>query len=503
MEEAGCRVCLRQEGDMINIFDATQDPGVSIADMITCWSGHQVERGDFLPETICPECLEDAREAFGYIQKFEGEKICKIFKSESSQIENQLEGPETNVAQKFHVKNEPVDDELYLEAVGTASNDPFEKDICKIEAEEINESSLPNYISTELDLDTIPTIPIVPSRGKRRYKCSMCSKSFATASQFSRHILTHSEDNAGSDESGSDFRNSEADTYEEDDYSPASESDMPAQKYHVKRRIKCVASIAHLKQHSLNQSNIKAKSSSSCSTTYMPYKCNYCPKYFKDKDSYRLHLRSHGKRYKCSQCPKSFANSKMHKEHTLTHSEDSSVRPKCPPSDPPNRAFKCPKCPKLFPFSSSCSRHLLSHEKTRPYQCPECPNSYARPHALRAHVLSHSKERPHKCEQCSKSYRQIYQLNAHTLTHSEEMLYKCSHCDKSFKYSSNLSRHMRLHNGDKPKECEFCSKKFSQASDLKVHIRIHTGEKPYRCANCNKKFSVLSNMSKHQRKCLS
>ncbi|EDX05249.1 GD21902 [Drosophila simulans] len=477
MEEAVCRVCLRQEGDMINIFDGTQDPGVSIADMITCWSGHQVERGDFMPETICPECLEDAREAFGYIQKFEGEKICKIFKSESSRIENQLEGPETNVAQKYHVKNEPVDDELYLEAVGTASNDPFEKDICKIEAEEINQSSLPNYISTALDLDITPTISNVPSRGKRRYKCSMCSKSFAAASQFSQHILTHSEDNAGSHESncsGSDFSNSEEDTYKKDDYDPASDSDVPAQKYHVKRRPKSIASITHLKKNSQNQTSIKAKSSSSasCRTTYMPYKCNYCPKYFEDKDSYRLHLRSHGGRYKCSQYP-------------------------------PNRAFKCPKCPKLFPFSSSCSRHLLSHEKTRPYQCPECPNSYARPHALRAHVLSHSKERPHKCEQCSKSYRQIYQLNAHTLTHSEEMRYKCSHCDKSFKYSSNLSRHMRLHNGDKPKECEFCSKTFSRASDLKVHIRIHTGEKPYRCANCNKKFSVTSNMSKHQRKCQS
>lgn len=158
-------------------------------------------------------------------------------------------------------------------------------------------------------------------------------------------------------------------------------------------------------------------------------------------------------------------------------------RPKCPPSDPPNRVVKFPKCPKMFPFSSSCSRHLLSHEKTRPYQCHEYSNSYARPYALRAHVLSHSKERSHKCEQCSKSYLQIG-----------------SHCDKSFKYPSNLSRHKRLHNGEKPMECEFCSKTFPRASDLKVHI--HTGEKPYRCSNCNKMFSVISNMGKYQRKCL-
>jgi len=64
--------------------------------------------------------LKDAREAFGYIQKLEGGKICKILKSGNSGIENQLEGPETNVAQKYQVKNEHGDDELYLEAVSKA-----------------------------------------------------------------------------------------------------------------------------------------------------------------------------------------------------------------------------------------------------------------------------------------------------------------------------------------------------------------------------------------------
>lgn len=60
----------------------------------------------------------------------------------------------------------------------------------------------------------------------------------AAASQFSQHILTHSENNAGSQESkysGSDFNNSKEDTYEKDDYDPSSESDMPAQKHYAKK----------------------------------------------------------------------------------------------------------------------------------------------------------------------------------------------------------------------------------------------------------------------------
>ncbi|XP_026836236.1 zinc finger protein 883 [Drosophila erecta] len=485
-EDAVCRVCLQQEGDMINIFDGTLYPEISIADMITRWCGYQVAKGDCLPESICSTCLEDARVAFGFIPKFEEEQIYKI-KCEKSRIEN-----------------EPVDDALFLEAVGKASNDPFEEGICRIELDEVNQSSLPNYISTTLDLHTTPIIPDLPSRGGLRFKCSMCTKSFAEASQFSQHILTHSGDDDGSQESkfsGSDFSNSEQDNYEEDDYDPPS-----AQTHQDKRRHKSSnPSRTHFKPHSLNQAEIEPKAnlhpSQPYSTTYMPYKCNYCPKYLKDKDSYRLHIQSHGKRYKCSQCPKTFAYAKQHKEHILSHAEDSTDRP--PPSTAPNRAFKCPECPKIYPFSSGCSRHLLSHAKIRPYQCPECPNSYARPYSLRVHVLSHSKERPHKCEQCSKSFRYIYHFNAHKLTHSDEKAHTCSQCDKSFTNASYLRRHILLHTGEKPHKCEFCSKAFYRASDLKIHIRIHTGEKPYRCAHCKKYFSVLTNMTKHQRNCLS
>ncbi|XP_039482290.1 zinc finger protein 184-like [Drosophila santomea] len=508
-KDAVCRVCLQQEGDMINIFDGAQDPGISIADMISRWSGYQVKKGDSLPETICPTCLEDARVTFGFIQGFEEEGIYKVVKCEKSRIEKQLEDTKEVevplIAQKYLVKHEPVDDEVFLETGGNASNDPFEKGICKIEVDDANQSRLPSSIS--LDLDTSPIVPDLPSRGRRRYKCSMCTKSFAEPSQFSQHILTHSGDDADSQESkfsGSDFSNSEEDNYEEDDYNHPSESDMPAQK-HQDKRCQISNPSRTLLKRTLNQANIKPKSDLHAAqpyrTTYMPYKCNYCPKFLKDKDSYRLHLRSHEKRYKCSQCPKTFANSKQHKKHILSHSKDSSDRPKCPRSDVAARAFKCPKCPKTFPFSSSCSRHLLSHAQTRPYQCPECPNSYARPYALRAHVLSHSEERSHKCEQCSKSFRHKHHLNEHKLTHSDKKLHTCSQCEKSFTYASGLSRHILLHNGEKPHKCEFCSKSFSRASDLKIHTRIHTGEKPYRCAHCKKYFSVLTNMARHQRKC--
>uniref|UniRef100_A0A6P4DUX4 Zinc finger protein 883-like n=1 Tax=Drosophila rhopaloa TaxID=1041015 RepID=A0A6P4DUX4_DRORH len=523
-EDEVCRVCLQHDEDMINIFDSEPEHDICISEMIAQWSGYQVERGDLLPETICPTCLQDARATFESTQKFDKGGVCKISDGEDSIYDG---GTEIHVkhkkTQEYQVKNEPVDDDINIEPVCKISSnmidqsteeiysDLFEEDVCKIEVSDTLSTS---------DLNTIPKIKNLPSRGKRRYKCSLCPKSFVDASQFSQHILTHSGDNAD-DYSKFDFSESDSNAaaYEKDDYYPPSVTDSPPPKSHRKRRYscsQCQKTFTHstdLKQHILTHSGCKKNRSKSDlpvsklkPTSYMPYKCNYCPKSFKDLQSLKLHALKHGKRFRCSHCPKTFAEAKHLKEHIRSHSEDHSDSPRTPtPSDSKNRLFKCPQCPKTFPYSSSRSRHLLSHSEIRPYKCPYCPNSYARPYALRDHVFSHSGERPHKCEKCPKTYLRVHHLKAHLLTHtvkrSKDRPHKCSQCNTSFLSTSDLNRHTRLHTGHKPHKCDECKKTFSRASDLRNHIRSHTGEKPYKCSLCPKSFAVNSNLKKHQKLC--
>ncbi|XP_017076075.2 uncharacterized zinc finger protein CG2678 [Drosophila eugracilis] len=72
-----CRVCMRNSKKMVNIFDGTQYLAISIPYMISECTGFKVEKGDSLPESICPPCLEDAQNAYKIIKTHE--RSYKIF----------------------------------------------------------------------------------------------------------------------------------------------------------------------------------------------------------------------------------------------------------------------------------------------------------------------------------------------------------------------------------------------------------------------------------------
>ncbi|XP_017038367.1 zinc finger protein Paris-like [Drosophila kikkawai] len=133
-----CRVCLNPSEDMVNIFDGIPEKRISIADMISHSTGHQVSGEDNLPKTICAPCKQDATNAYELKQLYKKSHMafCQI--------------------QKDKEERRLLEEERYKETEHTQN--------------------------------------IRTHTGKQPYKCSQCQKSFLRKGNLQRHILTHTEE---------------------------------------------------------------------------------------------------------------------------------------------------------------------------------------------------------------------------------------------------------------------------------------------------------------------
>jgi len=143
-----CRVCLSGHDELVNIFDEKPGPGPSIPDLIAQWSEYPVFKGDFLPEHICPTCLEDAKNEY---------KVPKTLKSP---------------------KIEPADFDD-TEGVGDIFQTYCPSQQTKKALGDHIDSNSNNMKDTRLDPSVKP------------HKCNDCSKLFRFKNQLTKHIQTH------------------------------------------------------------------------------------------------------------------------------------------------------------------------------------------------------------------------------------------------------------------------------------------------------------------------
>ncbi|KAK6734300.1 hypothetical protein RB195_017839 [Necator americanus] len=79
--------------------------------------------------------------------------------------------------------------------------------------------------------------------------------------------------------------------------------------------------------------------------------------------------------------------------------------------------------------------------------------------------------------------------------------YTCKFCQKVFPRSANLTRHLRTHTGEQPYKCQYCERSFSISSNLQRHVRnIHNKERPFRCPRCDRCFGQQTNLDRHLKK---
>ncbi|XP_067099565.1 zinc finger protein 770-like [Osmerus mordax] len=134
------------------------------------------------------------------------------------------------------------------------------------------------------------------------------------------------------------------------------------------------------------------------------------------------------------------------------------------------------------------------------------------------HTDQGSTAKKHTCTVCLKSFNSSYHLQRHIPTHSQLKPFECETCGKAFKQKAHLKSHSQSHHSagfseDPPvsesqqgssagkmrvnHQCPTCLKTFCSPSKLKRHFMIHTGQKPYSCGDCGKSFRQVWHLKTH------
>ncbi|KAH8333544.1 hypothetical protein KR059_000642, partial [Drosophila kikkawai] len=193
-----CRVCLKKSKEMVNIFDISPEHCVPIADLLSQYTRLEIFKGDSYPETVCPPCLQAAKNAFEIKQDPEG--IIDITQDESGPIDDDSLGEDAEESLDYEV------DPSYLrersQGADEDNNDNnresnsvvFPCSCCPTRFTKRCQR-MPTYkcphCTKSFKYESFLQQHIRKHTGERPFKCSQCQKDFTTQQQFSLHFKSH------------------------------------------------------------------------------------------------------------------------------------------------------------------------------------------------------------------------------------------------------------------------------------------------------------------------
>ncbi|KAJ8048070.1 hypothetical protein HOLleu_00238 [Holothuria leucospilota] len=230
------------------------------------------------------------------------------------------------------------------------------------------------------------------------------------------------------------------------------------------------------------------------------HQCSYCHKTVRGRSNWRKHELDHRRKkklYECKICDKSFTL-RTFKKHEIKHKEEPAV---LKDFGEENWPFKCKFCEERFKSTRERVDHQKLHSGTA-LKCQFCGKIYALEENFKRHIDQHlGKAAPFQCGHCGKTFTCPRNGRRHERRHTTEKPLKCQFCDKRFNDKSRLLSHEgRVHTHVKPFKCQYCTKSYYARENLTVHIRVHTGEKPYPCRYCGELFVFHSGRKVHEKK---
>nr|XP_016924824.1 zinc finger protein 271-like [Drosophila suzukii] len=319
-----CRVCFKKTYRAINIFDKRPD----VLDVISQYSGHEVNRGDSLPEFVCRFCLADAIAFQANQQTLEESNPTEAEVYEIAEFPDNGEVPEQN----------SLPEEYFEIFEYTDENEEVVE--CIMQDSQVEESTANEGEEAYIDI----TQPRLKGRKDFPSDNEAFQESSSNIGSLNCQVINEPiEDNLLEDEVGTEPNEQSQTKMHKDqplgiDHIPEPLSDGRTQE--KDGLINCPDCPKTFKTQLcfLKHSAIHARS-------YTPpayFRCSFCMKFFQQQSELDLHMLDHsGGRFDCNFCSKSFTVENDFKHHRQLY-------------------------------------HFLDAKNDEPYQCPDCPKSYKR-----------------------------------------------------------------------------------------------------------------------------
>ncbi len=375
----------------------------------------------------------------------------------------------------------------------------------------------------------------------RVFKCSTCTRSFATVKQFIRHTRLHLGALAGMATSGCTSklkvkdRNVRRNTHQQPQVQPKAtathKSDRTARNQTQRQKCHRPLSSGYRGRQKLRHS------------TYKRYQCTVCEYSCAVPSSLAIHLRSHSgeKPYKCTLCDYATGYSFNFYAHMRNKHQDT-------------KQFMCTVCDDSFVTPRQLMTHLKLHidkgiskknaavatptEDTQnqepltlsdadtKFQCDVCKERFAREETLFMHLEDHigmpfteetiqgfpgggslkmisdlgedpAVGRKQLCGYRDRGRSELH-IARNTCRPQSEKVFKCTMCAYSSKTKGSLSLHLVRHTGEKRHKCTACEHATGVISNLYNHMRRkHPHTKPFKCTVCDKAFVTPRLLRKH------
>ncbi|KAM7350356.1 uncharacterized protein ACRADG_008966 [Cochliomyia hominivorax] len=135
--------------------------------------------------------------------------------------------------------------------------------------------------------------------------------------------------------------------------------------------------------------------------------------------------------------------------------------------------------------------------------CVKCNATFSNFTLLRKHFLKDHLDEKCYIVCCDRKFRSRYHIVEHIRLHMNPNAYRCDVCGKCSTNSRNLAKHIKELHSEEGKqrslECPTCLKKLANKNSLRVHMETHESNLNYLCRECGKGFPSEQKRTLHER----